>query len=56
MFMHKKYSRWQRLVMAVRDVVSLARCSLQCPGCGSFRVTGDSGSWICHACGSQGQS
>ena len=57
---HKKYNLRQRVVMAIRQVNAqinaLAECAMQCPGCGSSNVTGDGRSWICHNCGSQGQS
>lgn len=32
-----------------------ALTGMRCPACGSVRVTGNSGSWICHGCGAQGQ-
>jgi transposase-like protein len=54
--MHKKYTLWQRFVMAIRDVREMATCSMQCPGCGSGNVTGSGNSWICHNCGAMWQS
>jgi transposase-like protein len=56
MFMHKKHSLLQRIIMATRDIVSLARCSVTCPGCGSGNVNGGDGSYVCHNCGAMWQS
>lgn len=55
MFHHKKLKAWQRLVLALRDISAMARCSMQCPG-GCGPVQGDERSWWCPKCGGAGSS
>lgn len=56
MFHHKKHNIWQRFVMAIRDINSLAKCNVNCPGCGSSKVSGGGdGPYMCGDCGSMWQ-
>lgn len=56
MFHHRKHNRWQRFIMAIRDIRHMATCSITCPGCGSSNVTGGGGGpYMCGSCGSMWQ-
>lgn len=53
--MHKKYSIWQRFILALRDIPDRSVFGMNCPG-GCGPVVGDSSSWYCPKCGGSGGS
>lgn len=52
--MRKRYTRWQRLVLALRDIRSMVTTGYGAP-CG-HEAQGDARSWWCTVCGSSGSS
>jgi phage/plasmid primase-like uncharacterized protein len=47
--MRKKYTIWQRFVIALRSVPSGSECRVNCPVCGGS--ASGNGPWTCNSCG-----